>query len=107
MKYDRMFVNIIAIGDYAWAPSSGVLPDHNVGVDGNQHAKVEQPDLEEESGDSEEDGIPNFANDVCNMVRGVNMSTSSNSRNSGKRKEREHFEVQAGEKKKEFQQVKQ
>jgi hypothetical protein len=55
--------------------------------------------LEEESGDSEEDGISNFTGDVCNMVRGVNMSTRSNNRSSGKRKEREHFKVQAGEKK--------
>jgi len=99
MKYDRMFTNIIATSNYAWAPSSGVLPDHDVGVDGNQHAKVDQPDLEEESGDSEEDGISNFTGDVCNMVRGVNMSTRSNNRSSGKRKEREHFKVQAGEKK--------
>jgi hypothetical protein len=107
MKYDRMFANIIAIGNYAWAPSSGVLLDHDVGVDGNQHAKVDQPDLEEESGDSEEDGIPNFTGDVCNMVRGVNMSTRSNNRSSGKRKEREHFKVQVGKKKEEFQHVKQ
>ncbi|KAJ6936708.1 L10-interacting MYB domain-containing protein-like isoform X2 [Populus alba x Populus x berolinensis] len=99
MKFDRMFANIVATGEYAWAPSSGVLPDHNVGVDGSQHTHVEQPDLEEGSGDSEEDGIPNFADDVCNMVRGVNMDTSSNSRSGGKRKERQRVEVQAGKKK--------
>nr|XP_034887277.1 uncharacterized protein LOC118027890 [Populus alba] len=92
MKYDRMFANIIATGEYVWAPSSRVLPDHNVGVDGNQHTHVEQPDLEEGSGDSEEDGIPNFSDDVCNMVRGVNMSTSSNNHSSGRRKERQRFE---------------
>jgi hypothetical protein len=55
--------------------------------------------LEEGSGDSEEDEIPNFSDDVCNMVRGVNMFTSNNSGSSVKRKERERFEVQAGEKK--------
>jgi hypothetical protein len=36
-----MFSNIIATGEYMLAPSSGVLPDDNVGVDGNQHANVE------------------------------------------------------------------
>ncbi|KAJ6957415.1 L10-interacting MYB domain-containing protein-like isoform X2 [Populus alba x Populus x berolinensis] len=99
MKFDRMFANIVATSEYAWVPLSGVLLDHNVGVDGSQHTHVEQPDLEEGSGDSEEDGIPNFADDVCNMVRGVNMDTSSNNRSSGKRKERQRVEVQAGKKK--------
>jgi hypothetical protein len=28
-----------------WAPSSGVLCDNNVGVDGNQNANVKQLDL--------------------------------------------------------------
>ena len=66
-----MFTNIVATGDYAWASSSEVLLDHNIGVDGNQHANVEQADLKKGSGDSEEDGIPNFADDVFNMVRGI------------------------------------
>jgi hypothetical protein len=100
MKFDRMFSNIIATGEYVWAPSSGVLCDDNVGVDEDPNANEEQPDLEEGSGDSEEDEILNFTDDVCNMVREVNMSNISNTRSSGKRKEREHPEVQDGKKKK-------
>ena len=99
MKFDRIFPNIVATGDYAWTPWSRVLCDDNVGVDGNQNVNVDQPDLKEGNGDSEEDEIPNFTDDVCNMVRGVNMSTSSNTRSSDKRKERERCKVQAGEKK--------
>jgi hypothetical protein len=99
MKFDRMFSNIVATGEYTWAPSSGVLCDDNVGIDEDPNTNEEQPDLEEGSGDSKEDGIPNFTDDVCNMVRGVNMSSSSNTRSSGKRKERECSEVQVGKKK--------
>ena len=99
MKFDRMFSNIIATGEYVWAPSSEVLCDDNVGVDEDPNANEEQPDLEEGSGDSEEDEILNFTDDVCNMVREVNMSNISNTRSSGKRKEREHSEVQDGKKK--------
>ena len=40
MKFDRMFSNIIATGEYAWAPLSRVLCDDNVGVNGNQNAKI-------------------------------------------------------------------
>jgi hypothetical protein len=32
MKFDRMFSNIVATGEYTWAPSSGVLCDDNVGI---------------------------------------------------------------------------
>jgi hypothetical protein len=56
--------------------------------------------LEEGSSDSEEDEIPNLTDDVCNMVRRINKSGSSNTHSSSKRKERERFEVQAGKKKK-------
>lgn len=99
MKFDRMFSNIVATGEYAWAPSSGVLCDDNAGVAKDPNANKEQPNLEEGSGDSKEDGIPNFTDGVCNMVRGVNMSSSSNTRSNGKRKERERVEVQARKKK--------
>ncbi|XP_011045245.1 PREDICTED: coiled-coil domain-containing protein 1-like [Populus euphratica] len=92
-RYDRIFTNIVATDDYAWAPSSGVLPDHNIGVNGNQDANVEQLDLEEESSDSKEDEIPNFADDVCDMGKGVNMSTSRNNHSSEKRKERESIHM--------------
>lgn len=93
MKFDRMFSNIVATGKYAWAPSSRVLHDDIVGVAEDPNANEEQPDLEEGSSDSEEDGIPNFVDDVCNMVRGVNMCSGSNTRSSGKRKERESVEI--------------
>lgn len=93
MKFDRMFLNIVATGKYAWAPSSGVLYDDIVGVAKDPNANEEQPDLEEGSSDSKEDEIPNFIDDVCNMVRGVNMSSSSNTRISGKRKERESVKI--------------
>jgi hypothetical protein len=93
MKFDRMFSNIIATGEYVWAPLSGVLCDDNVGVDEDPNANEEQPNLEERSGHSEDDVILNFTDDVCNMIRGVNMSSISNTRNNGKRKEREHSEV--------------
>ena len=51
------------------------------------------------SGDSEEDGIPNFTMMFATWLEGVNMSSSSNTCNNGKRKERECSEVQVGEKK--------
>ena len=100
LKFDRMFSNIVATGQYAWAPSAGMSRDDNVGVAKDPNANDEQPDLEEGSGDSEEDGIPNFTDDVCDMVRGVNMSSSSNPRSSGKRKARERLDVQEVKKKK-------
>uniref|UniRef100_A0A6N2NBK5 Uncharacterized protein n=1 Tax=Salix viminalis TaxID=40686 RepID=A0A6N2NBK5_SALVM len=46
LKYDRMYSNIVATGEYAWAPSSGVQGD------------------EDESGDSEEDINPASNNDI-------------------------------------------
>ena len=69
----------------------GVLCDDNVNVDGNQNDNVEQPGLEEGSNDLEEDGISNFIDDVCNMVRGVNMSSNSNTCNNDKRKRNRMF----------------
>jgi hypothetical protein len=48
----------------------------------------EEENLEEGSGDSEEDDIPNYIDHVCNLVV-VNMGNSSTTNNSGKRKTRE------------------
>jgi hypothetical protein len=62
------------------------LYDDDAGDDGNHNANVDEPDLEEESSDSEKDGIPNFTDDICNMVGGVKMSSKSNTRICGKRK---------------------
>jgi len=45
MKFDIMFSNIVATGEYVWTPSSRVLCDDNVGVDGNQNANVKHLDL--------------------------------------------------------------
>ncbi|KAK0601635.1 hypothetical protein LWI29_025963 [Acer saccharum] len=36
-KLDRMFMNITATGDYAWAPSSGVLPSKDCQILDNDH----------------------------------------------------------------------
>nr|XP_034892659.1 uncharacterized protein LOC118032166 [Populus alba] len=69
-----MFSNIVATGQYAWAPSAGIYRDDNVGVTEDPNANDEQPDLEEGNDDSEEDGIPNFTNDMCNMVRGTHAA---------------------------------
>ena len=55
-----------------------------------KNATNEDLHLEEGSGDSEEDTLPNFIEDVNNMVGGVNFSNSSSnpsSINSGKRKD--------------------
>jgi hypothetical protein len=48
-----------------------------------------------------QDGIPNLKNDMSRMVGGVNMSSSSNTKSSGKRKKRDPSEVR-GRKKKTF-----
>lgn len=63
----------------------------NVNIDG--------VDLEEGSGDSEEDVILNLENDMSQMVGGVNMSSNSNTKSSGKRKEGDPYEVQVRKKK--------
>jgi len=42
--------------------------------------------MEEESGDSEEDAIPDFTRDVSNMVGGSNVANSTNNLSSSKKK---------------------
>ena len=42
-----------------------------------KNATNEDPHLEEGSGDSEEDTLPNFVEDVNNMVADVNFANSS------------------------------
>uniref|UniRef100_A0A2K2BZP3 Myb/SANT-like domain-containing protein n=1 Tax=Populus trichocarpa TaxID=3694 RepID=A0A2K2BZP3_POPTR len=51
------------------------------------------------AGDSEEDVIPDFQTDMARMVGGINMSSSSNTKSDGKRKERDHYDVRGGKKK--------
>jgi len=82
-----MFINIIASGKFAWAPFQEMILG-NVGVDdGTKNTSNEDVNLEEGSGDFEKDSIPNFVDDVNNMVAGVNVSVStSNTSSSGKRK---------------------
>ena len=96
LKFDRMFSSIVATGDYAWAPSSGVQYGGNCSQPDVNHAV----DLEEGSGDSEEDRNPASDPDITRLVGGVNISSSSNTRSSGKRKEMEANEGRTKKKKK-------
>jgi hypothetical protein len=53
-----MFSNVVATGHYVWAPSSRVLFDDDVVNQNTQDVHVnEEENLEEGSGDSEEDVI--------------------------------------------------
>jgi hypothetical protein len=83
-----MFTNIVATGEYVWAPSQGLNSDNDGFSKRRNNASNEDPHLEEGSGDSEEDTLPNFVEDVNNMVTGVNFAnnTSNPSSSSGKRK---------------------
>jgi len=46
----------------------------------------DETNIEEGSGNSEENAIPDFIHDVSNMVNGSNVVNSSNNHNSAKRK---------------------
>nr|XP_034907417.1 uncharacterized protein LOC118043511 [Populus alba] len=97
-KFDRMYSNIVATGAFAWAPSSGVPAGS--GLDpGTSNADIVDDGLEEGSGDSEEDVNPDFQTDMARMVGEINMSTSSNTKSSGKRKGRDHADVRCRKKK--------
>ena len=51
-----------------------VLFNDNGGDDGIQIANDDdEPTLKEENGDSKEDDISNFRDDICNIVTGFNM----------------------------------
>jgi len=56
--------------------------------------------LEEGSGDSEENVIPNYTDDAYNLVARVNMRNNSTINNSGERKAREQFGGQSKKKSK-------
>ena len=60
----------------------------DVGVgDESKNTSKEDVNLKEGNGDSEEDSIPNFVDNVSNMVVGVNVNVkTSNPSSSGKRK---------------------
>ncbi|KAL9384379.1 hypothetical protein Peur_021389 [Populus x canadensis] len=93
-----MYSNIVATGAYAWAPSSGVPSGSDVDP-GTSNADIAHDGLEEGSGNSEEDVIPDFQTNMARMVRGINMSNSSNTTSGGKRKERDHYDVRGRKKK--------
>jgi len=97
-KFDRMYSNIVATGAYAWAPSSGVPADSDVDPC-TSNADIAHDGLEEGSGDSEENVIPDFQTDMARMVGGINMSSSSNTKSGDKRKERDHYDVRGRKKK--------
>ncbi|KAG5243702.1 L10-interacting MYB domain-containing protein [Salix suchowensis] len=70
-KFDRMFSGVSATGQYAWAPSSGPVGANEDDLE-SFTVGLKSADLEEGS------------------VGRVHMSSSSNTKSSGKRKEREH-----------------
>jgi hypothetical protein len=96
-----MFTNIVATDQYAWAPSQGLNSDDDGLGERRKNASNEDPHLEEGSGDSEENTLPNFIEDVNNMVAGVNFVNSSSNPNSSsvKRKDVQQC-TQKSEKKK-------
>ena len=65
-----MFTNIVATSQYVWAPSQGLNSDEDGVCERRTNAVNEDPHLEKGSGDSEEDSLPNFVDDVNNMVVG-------------------------------------
>ena len=69
IKFDRMYSNIVATGEFAWDPLSGVLGGNDVDPD-ISNVNIDGADLEEGSDDSEEDGFSNLENDMSRMVAG-------------------------------------
>ena len=68
IKFDRMFSNIIATREFAWAPSSGVLSGNDVNP-GTSKANIDGTDFEKGNGDSEKDEIPNLDTNMSRIVR--------------------------------------
>jgi len=85
-KFDRMYSNIVTTGEFAWAPSSEVPCGNDINP-GISNANIDDDGLEERSGDSEEDGIPDFQTNMSRMVGGINMLSSSNTKSGGRRKD--------------------
>jgi len=100
-KYDIMFTNIVATGEHAWTPSQELLSDEDNVAAGMRNTTNEETNIEEGSGDSEEDAIPYFIHDVSNMVGGNNVANSSSNPNSTKRKGSHHTTPQCRKKKRE------
>jgi hypothetical protein len=89
----------VATGEYAWVLSQGMLFDEDNRGDGLKNTSNDDINLEEGSGNSNEDGIPNFMDDVSNMVASFNVANSSNNHNSGKRKSNTTFHTLSSEEK--------
>jgi hypothetical protein len=85
-----MYSNIVATGEFAWAFSSGVLGGNDDNPSTNK-AIIDGANFEEGSSNSEEDEIPNLDTDMSRMVGGVNMSSNSNTKSSGKKKKTRSF----------------
>lgn len=96
-----MFTNIMATGQYASAPSQAFNSDDDGVRERRKNASNEDTHLEEGSGDSEEDTLPNFVKDVNNMVASVNFTNSSSNPSSseGKRKGVQQCTQKSGKKK--------
>jgi hypothetical protein len=93
-----MHSNIVATREFSWAPSLGVLGGNDVHL-GTSNANIDRANLEEGSGDSKDVGISNLETDMSRMVDGVNISSNSNIKSSGKRKERDPSKVRGRKKK--------
>lgn len=93
-----MFSGVSTTGQYAWAPSSGPVGANEDDVE-TFTVGPEGADLEEGSGDSEENVNYDNENHTPRGVGRVHMSSSSNTKSSGKRKEREHPAPRSGKKK--------
>jgi hypothetical protein len=98
-KYDTIFTNIMATGEYDWTPSQGFLLDEDNGAAGMRNTTNEETNMEEGSGDSEKDAIPDFVHDVSNMAGGSNVANNSSNPSSAKRKGAHHTTPQCRKKK--------
>jgi len=95
-----MFNNVVVTRHYAWTQSSETLFDDDDMNQSTQDVNVnEEENLEEGSGDLEEDDIPNYIDHVCNLVV-VNMGNNSTKNYSGKRKTRKQYDGQSKKKSK-------
>ncbi|KAG5233118.1 L10-interacting MYB domain-containing protein [Salix suchowensis] len=98
-KFDRMFSGVTATGQHAWAPSSGTVPGSDEDLDAI-NVGLQGADLEEGSGDSDEHEDINYENyQNSRGIGGEHISSSSNTRSSGKRKQRDVPERRSRKKK--------
>ena len=93
-----MFSGVTATGQHAWAQLSGRVPGIDEDLDAI-NVGLQGADLEEGSGDSDEHADLNFENYHSRGVGGEHISTSSNTRSSGKRKQRDVPERRSRKKK--------